>query len=266
MEKEDIISSGILELYATGISSEQEALSVEQWMSEYPEVYYELLSIFQAIEAYAQFLGIVPASIIKQKIMRRINEGITAKIIPLDAHIQPLKISKTVPVIWRNLAAASMVVLLASVVINFVTFNKYHVIEQDMAAMRLSFETLRQNNVLAEADMEVVHNRYSVPVALKGSEAAPEAAAKVFWMQHTGDVFVDATNLPEVPAGKRYQLWGFVNGAPVDGGMLMLNNNGGKYHIQKMRSFDKVEAFAISLEPEEGNRTPKGPVFVMGKM
>ena len=41
-----------------------------------------------------------------------------------------------------------------------------------------------------------------------------------------------------------------------------------KYHIQKMKSFGnvKVQAFAVTLESEGGNPTPKGQMYVMGKM
>ena len=36
--------------------------------------------------------------------------------------------------------------------------------------------------------------------------------------------------------------------------------------MQQMKTFGKAEAFAITLEPEKGNPTPQGPMFVMGKM
>ena len=117
-----------------------------------------------------------------------------------------------------------------------------------------------------EAGMNVVQSKYSVPVSLKGLEASPDAAAKVFWMQNTGEVYIDPSNLPEAPLGKQYQLWGIVDGKPVDGGMILTSTKGDKYRIQKMKNFGKVEAFAVTLETEKGNPTPKGPMYVMGKM
>jgi len=103
-------------------------------------------------------------------------------------------------------------------------------------------------------------------VSLKGLEAAPDAAAKIFWMQNTGEVFIDPSNLPDAPAGKQYQLWAIVDGKPVDAGMILTSKKGDKYRIQKMKTFGKAEAFAVTLEPEKGNPTPQGPMFVMGKM
>ena len=69
-----------------------------------------------------------------------------------------------------------------------------------------------------------------------------------------------------LPSDKQYQLWAIVDGKPVDGGMILTSKRGDKYRIQKMKTFGKAEAFAVTLEDEKGNPTPKGPMFVMGKM
>ena len=111
-------------------------------------------------------------------------------------------------------------------------------------------------------------NKYSQPVSLDGLPAAPEAAAKIFWMKNTGEVYIDASNLPEAPAGMQYQVWGIVDGKPVDGGMIITTKNEDKFRIHKMKSFGnlKVQAFAVTLETTGGNPTPKGDMYVMGKM
>ena len=82
-------------------------------------------------------------------------------------------------------------------------------------------------------------------------------------MKNTGEVFIDPSNLPDVPKGMQYQLWAIVDGKPVDGGLIKSDN---KSHIQKMKSFGRAEAFAVTLETEGGNPTPKGNMYVMGKI
>ncbi|HEV8079376.1 MAG TPA: anti-sigma factor, partial [Chitinophagaceae bacterium] len=62
------------------------------------------------------------------------------------------------------------------------------------------------------------------------------------------------TNLPQTPDGKQYQLWAIVDGKPVDAGMISTEK--GIYHIQKMKSFGKAEAFAITMEKKGGSPTP----------
>lgn len=84
-------------------------------------------------------------------------------------------------------------------------------------------------------------------------------------MKNTGEVYIDPGNLPEAPEGMQYQLWGIVDGKPVDAGMIV-TKKGNKYRMQKMKTFGKAEAFAVTLETMGGNPTPKGQMYVMGKM
>ena len=68
MELKDIISSGLLELYAAGLTSETESEEVEQWLKLYPKVAAELKEISAGVEAYAQLHAVQPSPQIKDKI------------------------------------------------------------------------------------------------------------------------------------------------------------------------------------------------------
>ncbi len=259
MEIKEIISSGVLEMYVTKLTSEQENAQVETWKKQYPEVALELSAIEKGLEAFAFAHSIPPAIGIKRKIEQSLQ---------LEHIIQPSASGKvyTISPYWKWLAAASVILLLASGVLNYVYYNRL----QDTIA---SEENYKQE-LLAQAEkvdqmnqnFNVIQSKYSEPVALHGLPAAPDAAAKIFWMKNTGEVYIDASNLPEAPAGKQYQLWGIVDGKPVNGGMIIQTKKGNTYEIQKMNSFGKAEAFAVTLETEGGNTTPKGDMYVMGKM
>ena len=265
MEKQEIISSGLLELYAAGLTSEKESEQVTQWVARDAEVAAELAEITAGIESYAYAQSIQPGKDVKEKIFARINEenGFKAMAAAPDYN---QKVKSMVAPFWRIAAAASIALLIGSVAFNISTYNKYKATGEELIAARQTLDTLEEKSKLMEADMNVVQSRYSVPVSLKGLEAAPDANAKIFWMQNTGEVFIDPSNLPEAPQGKQYQLWGIVDGKPVDGGMILTSKKGDRYRIQKMKTFGKAEAFAVTLEDEKGNPTPKVPMFVMGKM
>ena len=47
---------------------------------------------------------------------------------------------------------------------------------------------------------------------------------------------------------------------------MITSKDGKKYKIQKMKTFGKAQAFAITLETEGGNPEPKGSVYVLGKI
>ena len=252
-------------MYAAGLTSEKETEQVAQWVARDAEVAAELAEITAGIESYAHAHSIQPGKEVKDKIFARINaesnNPVAAYVPEHDDKVKPM-----VAPFWRIAAAASIALLIGSIAFNIVTYNKYTATGEELIAARQTLDTLEQKSRLMEADMSVVQSRYSIPVALKGLEVAPEANAKIFWMQNTGEVFIDPSNLPEAPRGKQYQLWAIVDGKPVDGGMILTAKNGDRYRIQKMKSFGKAEAFAVTLEDEKGNPTPKGPMFVMGKM
>ena len=270
MTPQDIISSGILELYAVGLATEKEQQDVQAYIAQYPEIAAELEQIEAGVESYAQAFAKAPASLVKEKVFARINsEPEQAAIIPI-VPAEPAK-NIAVPVVgiapyWKYAAAASFVLLAGSIALNILLYNKSNDTAQNLRQTQQELAGLRDENKAMEGDMAVVQNKYSKPVSLKGLEAAPDAAAKIFWMENTGEVYIDPSNLPEAPVGKQYQLWGIVDGKPVDAGMIVTSKKGDKYRIQKMKTFGKVEAFAVTLENGPGNTAPKGPMYVMGKM
>ena len=265
MEVQEIISSGLLELYAAGATSVSETLQVQEYIKKYPEVAAELSAIEESIEKYAAAFPVQPAPTVKEKIFAQINAGNNAVIIPFNNHDDTAKV---VPIsaFWKNSAAAAAVLLLGSVVINILQYNKNNTASNELQKTQQELASMESKAKETEQDMQVVQSKYSMPVSLNGLEAAPDAAAKIFWMKNTGDVYIDPSNLPDAPEGKQYQLWAIVEGKPVDAGMILTSKKGAKYHIQKMKTFGKVDAFAVTLESEVGNTAPKGPMYVMGKM
>jgi anti-sigma-K factor RskA len=261
LDIKNIISSGLLELYAAGLTSSGESEQVESWINQYPEVAAELKAIEKALEVYTQNNAVEPDKNVKEKIFVQINtagksdnnyNGASTKIIPLKNY-------------WKWAAAASVALLIGSAVINVQYYNKYNTANNNLkeAQQLLALEKQHANEVTG--DLDVVRNPYSMPVSLKGTETLPDATAKIFWMTNTGEVMIDASNLPDAPAGKQYQFWAIVDGVPVDGGLIITTDKGKKFRMQKMKSFGKAQAFAISLEKEGGNPTPTA-VVSMGKI
>jgi hypothetical protein len=270
LKPQDIISSGILELYAAGLASEQEQRDVQAYIAQYPEVAEELQQIESGMELYVRASAKAPSHSVKEKVFARINNEqvnsapVAAVQVESDKNI--LAPVMGIAPYWKYAAAASVALLIGSVAVNVLLYNKSNDISQSLQQTQQELASLKDENKTMEGDMAVVQNKFSKPVSLKGLEAAPDAAAKIFWMENTGEVYLDPSNLPEAPAGKQYQLWGIVDGKPVSGGMILTSKKGDKYRIQKMKTFGKVDAFAITLESEPGNTSPKGPMFVMGKM
>jgi anti-sigma-K factor RskA len=261
VQVQDIISSGLLELYATGLASSAERQQVKDWMKLYPEVAAEIQAMESGLEDYAFANSITPGAAIKEKIFARINalrpvsdmeNGSTAKVIPSKNY-------------WKFAAAASIILLAGSAVMSMMYYNKYDTASKDLQQTQQQLAQVQQQTNEIKSDLDIVQSKYSVPVALKGQPTLPDATAKIYWMTNTGDVMVDASNLPDAPAGKQYQFWAIVDGVPVDGGLIITNDKGKKFRMQKMNAFGRAEFFAISLEKEGGNPTPTA-VVSMGKI
>ena len=263
MEKQEIISSGLLEMYVMGATSPEETLLVENCRSMYPEVDEEIINIEKSFEAYAFANAIAPSVSVKEQIFNTIKEN-NNSFSNNTSFQQTAKIISISP--WRNIAAAASVLLLiGSSILNFVYYNKYNNVTEKYNEGQQQIASLNERLTDVNKNMDIVQSKYTESVSLKGLEAAPDAAAKIFWMKNTGQVFVDPSNLPMAPAGKQYQLWAIVDGKAVDGGMIT-SKDGKKYSIQKMKTFGKAQAFAITLETEGGNLQPKGTMYVMGEI
>lgn len=259
MEVKDIISSGLLELYACGMASEQEATQVIQWVKQYPEVADELNQIEKGLEKFAFEHTVPPSAAVKTQLFEKINNQSGAKLVQLNA--APSAVNY-----WKWIAAAAVVFLLGSVFFNYTLFKKYNQIEENIAGLQKTKTNLEQEAIDTHNKMHLVESSYSTPVSLHGMEPAPTATAKIFWIKATNEIYIDPCNLPLAPKGKQYQLWAIVDGKPVDGGMINAGSKLDKYHIQKMKAFDRAQAFAVTLESESGNAAPQGPTYVMGTL
>ena len=72
MTKEEFISSGLLELYAMGISSPEETQTVKQHLQQFPELKEELKEIEISLENYALSNSTTPAPSVKEKLFNQL--------------------------------------------------------------------------------------------------------------------------------------------------------------------------------------------------
>ena len=264
MEVKDIISSGLLELYVTGSASAEETLQVEQWAEQYPEVKQEIEELQEAMEHYVMSQAIQPESSIKEKVFSRIQssegEATVARTFEKkgDAKVY------SIPSYYKWAVAASIILLIGSLILNYTFYNKYQSTTRELQVAQSELQKQQQIAGTMSDEMKIMTDKNAMPVMLSGTEKSPDAVAKIFWMKNTGVVYVDPRNLPQAPSGMQYQLWAIVDGKPIDAGMISTEK--GVYHLQKMKSFGKADAFAITLETKGGHPTPKGDMIVHTKI
>lgn len=260
MKTQDIILSGILETYAIGICTEEEALQVQQWLIEFPELNAELDAIQSSIESYVIANAIKPSNKVKENLFASLNLNDNNQATTTSA-----KIIESAAFNFRTTwSIAAAILLLLSFSTTYTYYNKYKTTSIELAQAKQSINDIAKLNEELNQSGKIVSNPSSIPVSLNGLESMPAAKAKIFWVKESGDVFIDATNLPAAPEGKQYQFWAIVDGVPVNGGLIVQTKSGG-FRLQRMQSFGKAEAFAISLEKSGGNPTPT-TVVSLGKV
>lgn len=267
MNKEDIISSGLLELYGLGFSSPEETLQVEAWVKHFPELKKEIEEIEMSLETYAQSHAIEPSPEIKNKIFASIStsqQGTTRSFDAIENNTTQAKIYH-IPSSFKYAAAAAIILLIGSIAFNYFYYSKFQSVNSELQVAQNKIEQERQANLAMKTDINVMSDKNALPVVLNGTPHAPDALAKIYWMKNTGQVYVDPSYLPSTPEGKQYQLWAIVDGKPVDAGMITAEK--GIYHIQKMKSFGHAQAFAITLEKTGGSPTPTmDEMYVIAKI
>ena len=219
MNKEDIISSGLLELYALGLASAEERTQVEGWVIQYPEIKQELDAIENSLETYAQENAVEPSPLVKANILSQISasEKKNVEHSTFEKRVASTKVYR-IPAFFKVAAAALILLLIGSVILNYNYYNKYQSVNNELQTAQAKMDEEHKANMAMKTDINVMTDKNALPVVLKGTPQAPDALAKIFWMKNTGDVYVDPSNLPAVPNGKQYQLWAIVDGKPVDGG------------------------------------------------
>src|ERR1700752_3413492 len=123
----------------------------------------------------------------------------------------------------RYVAAASIILLVASSALNVYFYNQFK--SSSTAYQALLVE---KNTILAKSDamqtkaldlynsMQLMSDPSFVKVSMAGIAGKEGNLATIFWDSKSKDVYLLPTKLAEAPSDKQYQLWAIVDGKPVD--------------------------------------------------
>ncbi len=238
-----------------GDTSPMQNTQVEQWRVQYFEVNDEIISIEKNLEAYAFANAITPSIKVKENVLAALKA-------PSQTNGQNNSTAKVISISpWRNIAAAAVALLIGSAVFNVIYFSKYKDASAKYDESEKTIASLNANLADASNDMNVIRSKYSLPLKLKPDIAPKDADAKIYWLTNTGEIYIDPSNLPATPKGMQYQLWAIVDGKAIDGGLIVPKN--GKLSMQKMKTFGKAQAFAVTLEVEGGVVASKEKPYVI---
>jgi anti-sigma-K factor RskA len=267
MNVKEIIESGLIELYAMNALSATEVAQVEAWAAEFPEVRAEIEEAQAALELYAQAHAMEPPADMKAKIMANFDKDFGDKSGKKEAEkptenpekgplsIKPEKtdsspnFGKTLP--W---AIAGMALLMA-----FSLFIKSKNTASQLADCQTeSAQLVQKQQVIVDLEGKIntirSANTRKVELGTAPNPSLPkDLKVLVYWNAKDKATLLSIQNLPKPPQGKQYQLWAIVGkNPPIDAGVITYDLS----LVQPMKVFEKVDAFAITLENEGGSEAP----------
>lgn len=290
MDVQRYISSGIIESYVAGSASGQEIRELQATMVQYPEVKAAVEACQLDMDRYAELFAEAAAKPVPPEVKSRIFKIIEDEANPVNPASEEEVEDKPryiyddepetggVPVrklrYWQVGAAAAVVLLIGSVILNFKYFN-------DLTEYKGKYVTLLQENHSALVQNEILQARFQESERMLGmiknpatrmvkmgdvSKQHPERQAVVFWNETSQEVVITINNLPEPEVDKQYQLWAIIDGKPVDAGVFEMGDL--SKSLQKMKAVSGVaKMFAVTLEKKGGSPTPTlTAMYVAGKV
>jgi len=270
----EYIQSGILELYAAGALSGDEAKEVESMASQYSEVKIELNTIAEAYAKYGSLYKRNPRPGLRGEIIESIESSESSP--AFKANVIDLSTSKP-ELVERRYArlryfmAAVIAFLVLNVTSNFFVYYKWRNTEKGMremanenAKMKQDYETMKTSLDKKTDEMKMLMSRTNKVVDLKGMGMSPKSFATVYWNPNSKHVMLNVESLPMPSDGKQYELWAIKGGKPVDAGVFDM---GGDSMHSMSAQISEADEFAITLENKGGSKTPTmTQMYVMGKI
>ncbi|MEP6465436.1 MAG: anti-sigma factor [Parafilimonas sp.] len=263
MDIKEYIQNGMVEQYVLGLATTEEVAELDQMRIQYPEVNDAVLNFEKNFEEYLLANPIQAPSFIKSSLEKQLFGEVLktsdSKVVELNAEVKS-------PVrnigVWKMLAAACIVLFVASAALNIYFYSGYKNSKQQYEALLTERNTLQANNASYKQSLQMFDDTAMVHIDMKGTPGKEQNLATVLWDKNSKDVYINAINMQQTPEGKQYQLWAIVDGKPVDAGVI--NNCVG---LCKMKKIDHAEAFAVTLEKEGGSPTPTlSSMYVIGKV
>jgi hypothetical protein len=254
MTPQELIHSGMLELYVSGSLNETDSKLIADAAMQFSDVKDEIQRIENALIAALENEGNEISNTAKNNIFKAVGIVQQTKETP----IIPLP-KKTKFINW---AAAAMIVMLigSGFIISMLGKQKNELkaqktqieIDKENLETRVSF--LQQATNKAAADMEVYRSHDYKKIMMMPVSSSNHEMACVYLNPVTHKLFVDNCGLPNPGNGKTYQLWAMKNGKPISAGLFNqeMYNSG----LQEFAAVDSPESFAVTIENKGGATEP----------
>ncbi|RPD40983.1 anti-sigma factor [Chitinophaga barathri] len=281
MDVQRYISSGIIESFVAGLATDQEVRELQASMVQFPEIKAAVEAVQLDMERYVNMQSVTPPEVVKDRVFQLINNEGVETAVPVSGgsyseeesgYPDEPKVVQLVSPVWKYVAAAAIIGLLASVWMNVQYFNssnewqgKYQALLTDKDKMMADNQVMQTRMDESEKMLSTLRTMKMVPMYTV-TPTRPGLLATVYWNPKSEEVLLTVNNLPAPAPDQQYQLWGIVNGKPVDAGVFDMDK--ASKGFAKMKTMVAgAQMFAITLEKKGGSPTPTlTAMYVAGKV
>jgi anti-sigma-K factor RskA len=117
-------------------------------------------------------------------------------------------------------------------------------------------------------ELRLLQSPDAVHVSLNPMKSPPQPSGTAIFSPSQKRMLFMASNLPQVPQGKAYELWIIpMQGAPMPAGVFRPDEHGNAMMMDHpMPEGVVAKAFAITVENAEGSDKPTSPIMLMGEV
>jgi anti-sigma-K factor RskA len=162
---------------------------------------------------------------------------------------------------WLRLAPTIIAVLVLIAGVALVRENLHLRTTRDQLARDLA-EKSRQF-ALAQEVMQMMQDPNLPRMTLVSAKTPPQPQIKTIYQPQKGHILLMANNLPQLPDDKVYELWLMpsTGGSPMPAGTFSPDQKGSALMLHAMADGAiEAKAFAVTIEPRGGSKTPTMPI------
>lgn len=149
----------------------------------------------------------------------------------------------------------SMVIGTATSIFFFIKWyqaeQQYSEIRRENSQVKQKFEFLKRDYETMLREESIIRDVNAQIVNLRDPSGKSTNYARIYWNRFSGEVFIDVLFLPVPPSGKEYRVWTFDNDSSSDAGTFKVSFDN---HLQSLYSVVIASGWAVTLEPEGGNK------------
>ena len=243
-----------LSLYALGALQGEERLAVEKHLKECPDCRHELVQLQGDLALLAlSASGPKPPSRSRERLMAAIAK---------EPRRTPVRFVKR-KAWWTALEWA---VAAATVAVLALLLRQNTDLRQRVAALEANSTGQREQLLQAKELIATLTSADAVHFTLVAGKTPPQPQGKAIYVRSTSTLVFLASNMPELPPQKTYELWLIpTSGAPIPAGLFRPDTHGSAALIKPpLPTGVEAKTFAITVEPGAGSAAPTSTPIMVG--